>query len=137
MQIDSALSSTQQGVDRSTANSVPVANDTGSAPSAISAKSATSTQDDAVHISAAGSAAVAADQDGNTAQEDAGSDSTATASASESTPTLDASAVQSFAYGTLGLERPDKPQEDSNTFYTAGRWLAAGITIGSLVSLLV
>jgi hypothetical protein len=80
---------------------------------------------------------VAADQDGNTAQEDAGSDSTATASASESTPTLDASAVQSFAYGTLGLERPDKPQEDSNTFYTAGRWLAAGITIGSLVSLLV
>jgi hypothetical protein len=45
--------------------------------------------------------------------------------------------VQSFAYGTLGLERPDQHQEERNAFYTAGRWLAAGITVGGIVSLLV
>lgn len=47
------------------------------------------------------------------------------------------SAVKSFAYGTLGLERPDQPQQDRNEFYTAGRWIAAGLTVGGIISLLV
>ncbi|SAL47380.1 hypothetical protein AWB69_04774 [Caballeronia udeis] len=47
------------------------------------------------------------------------------------------SAVKSLAYGTLGLERPDLPQQDRNEFYTAGRWIAAGLTIGGIISLLV
>ena len=47
------------------------------------------------------------------------------------------SAVKSLAYGTLGLERPDQPQQDRNEFYTAGRWIAAGLTIGGIISLLV
>ncbi|WP_404612239.1 hypothetical protein [Caballeronia udeis] len=47
------------------------------------------------------------------------------------------SAVKSLAYGTLGLERPDLPQQDHNEFYTAGRWIAAGLTIGGIISLLV
>lgn len=49
----------------------------------------------------------------------------------------DSSAVKSFAYGTLGLERPDQPHEARNAFYTAGRWLAAGITLGGIISLLI
>jgi hypothetical protein len=47
------------------------------------------------------------------------------------------SAVRSFAYGALGLERPDESQTNRNEFYTAGKWLAAGLTIGGLISLLV
>ncbi|RKT20747.1 hypothetical protein B0G69_4075 [Paraburkholderia sp. RAU2J] len=128
MQIDSALSSTRLAADRAAANSLPAANDATAAQTATSTRSA---QDDAVHISAEGAAAV--DQDGNTVQEEVGSDSTTT----ESAPATGASAVQSFAYGTLGLERPDQRHDDSNAFYTAGRWLAAGITVGGIVSLLV
>ncbi|CAB3808083.1 hypothetical protein LMG28614_06730 [Paraburkholderia ultramafica] len=127
MQIDSALSSTPPGAERATTNSPPAANDTAAAQTATSA---TSGQDDAVHISAEGAAAAA--QDGNTAPYGAESDSTG-----ESAREAGASAVQSFAYGTLGLERPDQHQEVRNAFYTAGRWLAAGITLGGIVSLLV
>jgi hypothetical protein len=47
------------------------------------------------------------------------------------------SAVKSFAYGALGLERPDESQATRNEFYTAGKWLAAGLTIGGLISLFV
>jgi len=47
------------------------------------------------------------------------------------------SAVKSLAYGTLGLERPDQPQQNRNEFYTAGRWIAAGLTVGGIISLLV
>ncbi|TCG09178.1 hypothetical protein BZM27_07180 [Paraburkholderia steynii] len=46
------------------------------------------------------------------------------------------SPVKAFAYGALGLERPDQPQDERNSFYTAGKWLAAGLTIGGLISLL-
>ena len=41
----------------------------------------------------------------------------------------------SFTYGVLGLERPGEAK-DPNELYTAGRWLAAGLTIGGLISLL-
>lgn len=47
------------------------------------------------------------------------------------------SAVKSFTYGTLGLERPDQPQEAGNEYYTAGRWLAAGATLWGIIALLV
>ncbi|ASL46399.1 hypothetical protein bAD24_III03370 [Burkholderia sp. AD24] len=46
-------------------------------------------------------------------------------------------AVKSFACGTLGLERPDQPQQDRNAFYTVGRWVAVGCTVGGMISLLV
>ncbi|CAN7765974.1 hypothetical protein LJR034_007416 [Caballeronia sp. LjRoot34] len=51
--------------------------------------------------------------------------------------TSNVSAVKSLAYGTLGLERPDQPQQNRNEFYTAGRWIAAGLTVGGIISLLV
>jgi hypothetical protein len=127
MQIDSALSSTLPGPDRATTKSPFAADDAVMQTSTVDAP----TQDDAVHISAEGAATATAAQEGNTGQGDAVSDS-----ASEGTPASGVSAVKSFAYGTLGLERPDQPQEAHNAFYTAGRWLAAGITIGGIISLL-
>jgi hypothetical protein len=99
------------------------------APSAEPAETATPTQDEAVSISAEGEAAVA--QDGATTS----ASSPAAADSSSSAAQSDASPVKSFTYGTLGLERPDKPEEDTNGYYTAGRWLAAGITVGGLIAL--
>ncbi|MFM0223769.1 hypothetical protein [Paraburkholderia dipogonis] len=125
MQIDSVLSPTLPGPDRATTKSPSAADDAVIQTSTADAP----TQDDAVHISAEG--ATTAAQDSNTGQGDAVSDS-----ASEGTLAAGVSAVKSFAYGTLGLERPDQPQEAHNAFYTAGRWLAAGITIGGVISLL-
>jgi hypothetical protein len=125
MQIDSALSSTLPGPDRTMTESRSAAADTTTQTTA----SGTSGQDDAVHISAEGAATAA--QEGNAVQDGGVSDS-----AGEGASTTGVSAVKSFAYGTLGLERPDQPHEERNAFYTAGRWLAAGITIGGIISLL-
>jgi hypothetical protein len=47
------------------------------------------------------------------------------------------SPLKSLAYGTLGLERPDQSHENHNPFYNTGRWIAAGLTIGGIISLLV
>jgi hypothetical protein len=77
------------------------------------------TQDSAVTISPEGAAMASQD-----ASSDEGSAS-------------NVSAVKSLAYGTLGLERPDQPQQDRNGFYTAGRWIAAGIMVGGIISLMV
>ncbi|MFL9911439.1 hypothetical protein [Paraburkholderia sp. RL17-337-BIB-A] len=60
-------------------------------------------------------------QEGDKAQSDEVSDS------AEGASTTGVSAVKSFAYGTLGLERSNPRQEERNAFYAAGRWLAAGI----------
>jgi len=125
MQIDSALSSTLPGPDRAMTKSPSAAHDAVAQTSTADA----ATQDDAVRISAEGAATAA--QEGNSGQDDAVS-----ASTSVDTSASSVSAVKSFAYGTLGLERPDQPQEAHNAFYTAGRWLAAGITIGGIISLL-
>ncbi len=83
-----------------------------------------------MQISSEGAAAAAQDvatADGADAADTAGENGAAS----------DPSAVKSFAYGTLGLERPDQPHEERNAFYTAGRWLAAGITLGGIISLLI
>lgn len=45
------------------------------------------------------------------------------------------SPVKSLTYGALGLESPAEQQLDNNSYYTVGRWLAAAVTIGGLVSL--
>lgn len=99
------------------------------------------TQDDAVKISAEGQAAArqeigkdvevprAYHSTGKPAPGAAGADGAQGADGDPST-------VKSFAYGALGLERPDKPKEDTNDGYTAGRWLAAGFTIAGIIALL-
>lgn len=51
------------------------------------------------------------------------------------------SPVKSFAYGALGLPEPlpgdTPPAKPENTYFTAGKWVAAAATVGSIVSLLV
>lgn len=48
------------------------------------------------------------------------------------------SAVKSFTYGALGLERPEKePASKPPDGYSMGRWLAAGITVGTIISVLI
>jgi hypothetical protein len=47
------------------------------------------------------------------------------------------SSVKSFAYGALGLERPEVQATDANGFYTAGKWVAAAATVGGIISLFV
>lgn len=126
MQIDGALSSTLPEPDRAMKRGPSAVND---ADTQI-ATTDTSDQDEAVQISAEGAATAA--QEGNPVQDSAVSDS-----AADGAPAAGISPIKSFTYGTLGLERPDQPKEDRNVFYTAGRWLAAGITVGGIISLLV
>lgn len=139
----------------------PTGNAVADPPSAsadqAAATSATSTakspsQDDAVNISPEGAASAARETGSTTsAHTDNNGDTGAPGKTESSTPsttastaddsgdasaTSDSSALKSFTYGTLGLERPDQPQSDQNPFYTAGRWLAAGLTIGGIISLL-
>lgn len=47
------------------------------------------------------------------------------------------STAKSFAYGALGLERPEEAKARETDGYDFGRWLAAGITVGSIISILV
>jgi hypothetical protein len=44
--------------------------------------------------------------------------------------------VESLVSGMLGLDRPDLPA-DPNQAYSVGRWIAVGVTLGGIVSLLV
>ncbi|GLU32773.1 hypothetical protein WKR88_13450 [Trinickia caryophylli] len=79
--------------------------------------------------------------DAGGADGDTSDDAASTASAQSDGQTqvhvpTDPSAVKSFTYGTLGLERPDQPQEAGNEYYTAGRWLAAGVTLWGIIALL-
>lgn len=46
--------------------------------------------------------------------------------------------AKGFVYGALGLERPEKEAENiPPDGYTAGRWMAAAITVGAIVSIIV
>ena len=47
------------------------------------------------------------------------------------------STPKSFVYGALGLERPEKTEGKSSDGYDFGRWMAAGVTIGTIISVLV
>lgn len=80
-------------------------------------------------------ATATADDTNSTNQSDSADDAANDGSVSGGTTSV--SPLKSFAYGSLGLERPDQTQQETNSFYTAGRWMAAGITIGGLISLLV
>lgn len=44
--------------------------------------------------------------------------------------------AQAFVYGALGMEHPDDTSRPKDSFYTAGKWLAAAATVGTIVSLL-
>lgn len=113
-------------------------------------------QDDAVKISPQGYAATsasAADDNDNSDDaividgDNAASTSPATASdtsdaadaddpSAETPAEANAQPVKSLVYGALGLDRPDQPN-DPNHAYSAGQWIAAGITLGGIVSLFI
>ncbi|WP_051709976.1 hypothetical protein [Andreprevotia chitinilytica] len=45
--------------------------------------------------------------------------------------------IKSFAYGALGLEHPEAQDQHSDGYYSAGKWLAAAATVGTIISLVV
>nr|WP_223217680.1 hypothetical protein [Paraburkholderia phenoliruptrix] len=132
------MPSTPQAVSRASSNASSSVNADASAASRGIASNEPS-QDAAVHISSQGAAAAAQEATASEGAVDGASASASAAdtAAAENGTASDSSAVKSFAYGTLGLERPDQPHESRNAFYTAGRWLAAGITLGGIISLLI
>jgi len=114
------------------------------ATTSITSESVTLTQDDAVDISPAGYAAASSD-DGS--DDDGGNDlgdvvividgpSDQQVASGETADEANAEPVRSLVYGALGLERPDQPT-DPNEAYSVGRWLAAGLAIGGIISLFV
>jgi hypothetical protein len=136
MQISNAASSptpTQTAVSGNAAADPASASADSAAPTAsVTSATGSPSQDSAVTISPEG-AAIAA-QDANSSQS-----GVSTTGTTDDDPgnTANVSPLKSLAYGTLGLERPDQSQENRNPFYTAGRWIAAGLTIGGIISLLV
>jgi hypothetical protein len=44
--------------------------------------------------------------------------------------------VEAFTYGALGMEHPDKVKEKDDSFFSAGQYLSAAATVGSLLLLL-
>ncbi|MEM5367853.1 hypothetical protein V4C53_17670 [Paraburkholderia azotifigens] len=78
-----------------------------------------------------------ADTDTDTDADTADIDATDDVDAGNDATPANVSPMKAFAYGALGLERPDQPQDERNSFYSAGKWLAAGLTIGGIISLLV
>ncbi|SHO58339.1 hypothetical protein [Vibrio quintilis] len=44
--------------------------------------------------------------------------------------------VESFTYGALGMEHPDKLEEENDSSYSAGQYLSAAATIGSILLLI-
>jgi hypothetical protein len=76
----------------------------------------------------------------STSNASAHTSSGATAQASSSSGSAageQASSVKSFACGAIGLDNPDAKQGETNQFYTAGKIVAAAVTIGKLISLFV
>lgn len=45
--------------------------------------------------------------------------------------------VESFTYGALGMEHPDKIKQEVDSSYSAGQYLSAAATVGSLLLLLI
>ncbi|MDK9736737.1 hypothetical protein KI655_05440 [Vibrio sp. D404a] len=45
--------------------------------------------------------------------------------------------VESFAHGALGMDHPDKIEEEDDGSYSAGQYLSAAVTIGGILLALV
>ena len=72
----------------------------------------------------------ASDAEATSATEDADASKSADDTKGPSTP-------KAFVYGALGLERPEETQGKKSDGYDFGRWLSAGVTIGTIISILV
>ncbi|MDR5740515.1 MULTISPECIES: hypothetical protein [unclassified Caballeronia] len=76
-------------------------------------------------------APVRRDADADAASQDTSSETATT------TPEPAVSSIRQFASGALGLDSPGTPSDDANEFYTAGKWVAAAVTVGKIISLFV
>jgi hypothetical protein len=155
MQISNAASSPTSTQPVQTGTGATLKATTADTGAAVSTSPASPGQNAVVNISPEGAATLAGDQGSATSSDtttaaNTDTDTTSTNDTSDnsstddpgnnadvSTSTTSVSPLKSFTYGSLGLERPDQTQQETNSFYTAGRWLAAGITIGGLISLFV
>ena len=45
--------------------------------------------------------------------------------------------VESFAHGALGIDHPDKIEEENDSSYSAGQYLSAALTVGGVLLALV
>ncbi|WOT04565.1 hypothetical protein [Shewanella youngdeokensis] len=50
---------------------------------------------------------------------------------------VDEADLKSFAFGALGLDHPEKVEEKEDTSYTAGQYVKAAATIGSMIALFI
>lgn len=41
--------------------------------------------------------------------------------------------VESFAHGALGIDHPDKIEEENDSSYSAGQYLSAALTVGGVL----
>lgn len=41
--------------------------------------------------------------------------------------------VESFAHGALGMDHPDKIEEENDSSYSAGQYLSAALTVGGVL----
>ncbi|WP_077773617.1 hypothetical protein [Salinivibrio sp. MA427] len=66
-----------------------------------------------------------------------GANAGAVAKAQEGKEPEETSAVKSFTYGALGMEHPEKVQESDDSSYTAGKFVSALGTIGTILAVIV
>lgn len=69
-------------------------------------------------------------------EEAASGQTTAAATTNQSARKESLRDAQAFVYGALGMEHPDDTSHPKDGFYSAGKWLAAAATVGTIVSLL-
>jgi hypothetical protein len=75
-----------------------------------------------------------ADDDADTADT---ADAPAAAESKSADGSADPSTSKGFVYGALGLERPEQAQNKKTDGYDFGRWVSAGVTIGTIISVLI
>jgi hypothetical protein len=64
-------------------------------------------------------------------------DAPAAAESKSADGSADPSTSKGFVYGALGLERPEQAQNKKTDGYDFGRWVSAGVTIGTIISVLI
>ena len=65
------------------------------------------------------------------------SDTVETGAAEGQAAAAPTSGAKAFAYGVLGIERPDDTTPVTDHSYNVGNWTGAGLKIGGLIALLV
>lgn len=102
------------------------ATDTANKPDVL--KSVTKVEQDKVTLSPEGKALLAALQD-----VDKGKSPASIHSTDQGEDKTVGDKVESFTFGALGMEHPDKMKEESDGSYSAGQYLSGALTIGGIL----